>query len=91
MSQNTIETHTAPFLFIGGGGGSLPLLQKTGIPESKQIGGFPVSGLFLVCKNREVIEQHHAKVYGKAKVGAPPMSVPHLDTRFIDGRKELLF
>ncbi|TCI60465.1 malate dehydrogenase (quinone) [Exiguobacterium sp. SH0S2] len=91
IEANTIETHTAPFLFIGGGGGSLPLLQKTGIPESKHIGGFPVSGLFLVCKNRDVIEQHHAKVYGKAKVGAPPMSVPHLDTRYIDGRKELLF
>lgn len=91
IESNTIETHTAPFLFIGGGGGSLLLLQKTGIPESKHIGGFPVSGLFLVCKNRDVIDQHHAKVYGKAKVGAPPMSVPHLDTRFIDGRKELLF
>ncbi|OGX79088.1 malate:quinone oxidoreductase [Exiguobacterium sp. SH31] len=91
IEANTIETHTAPFLFIGGGGGSLPLLQKTGIPESKHIGGFPVSGLFLVCKNRDVIEQHHAKVYGKAKVGAPPMSVPHLDTRYIDGQKELLF
>ncbi|TCI25948.1 malate dehydrogenase (quinone) [Exiguobacterium sp. SH5S4] len=91
IEANTIETHTAPFLFIGGGGGSLALLQKTGIPESKHIGGFPVSGLFLVCKNRDVIEQHHAKVYGKAKVGAPPMSVPHLDTRYIDGQKELLF
>lgn len=86
-----IEYHTAKFVFIGGGGGSLHLLQKTGIPESKHIGGFPVSGLFLVCNNPEVIEQHHAKVYGKAKIGAPPMSVPHLDTRFIDGKKSLLF
>lgn len=85
------EYHTARFVFIGGGGGSLPLLQKTGIPESKHIGGFPVSGLFMVCKNPDVIEQHHAKVYGKAKVGAPPMSVPHLDTRFIDNKKSLLF
>ncbi|MED3571040.1 malate:quinone oxidoreductase [Cytobacillus praedii] len=85
------ETHTAKFVFIGGGGGSLPLLQKTGIPESKHIGGFPVSGLFMVCNNPEVIEKHHAKVYGKAKVGAPPMSVPHLDTRFIDNKKSLLF
>lgn len=81
----------ADFVFIGAGGGSLPLLQMTGIPESKHIGGFPVSGLFLVCNNDEVIEKHHAKVYGKAKVGAPPMSVPHLDTRYIDGKKELLF
>ncbi|MCA0149919.1 malate:quinone oxidoreductase [Rossellomorea vietnamensis] len=86
-----MEYHTAKFVFIGGGGGSLPLLQKTGIPESKQIGGFPVSGLFMVCNNPEVIEKHHGKVYGKAKVGAPPMSVPHLDTRYIDNKKSLLF
>ncbi len=86
-----VEYHTAKFVFIGGGGGSLPLLQKTGIPESKQIGGFPVSGLFMVCNNPDVVEKHHAKVYGKAKVGAPPMSVPHLDTRYIDNKKSLLF
>lgn len=86
-----IRHHEADFVFIGAGGGSLPLLQLTNIPESKHIGGFPVSGLFLVCQNDEVIEKHHAKVYGKAKLGAPPMSVPHLDTRYIDGKKELLF
>ncbi|WP_172370439.1 malate:quinone oxidoreductase [Sporosarcina jiandibaonis] len=86
-----LERHKAKFVFIGGGGGSLHLLQKTGIPESKHIGGFPVSGIFLACNNPDVIAQHHAKVYGKAKVGAPPMSVPHLDTRFIENEKELLF
>jgi len=91
MNSGKTEFHTAKFVFIGGGGGSLPLLQKTGIPESKHIGGFPVSGLFMVCNNPEVVAQHHAKVYGKAKVGAPPMSVPHLDTRFIDNKKSLLF
>ncbi|EJL29129.1 malate:quinone oxidoreductase [Brevibacillus sp. BC25] len=91
MATGNIEDHIAKFVFIGGGGGSLHLLQKTGIPESKHIGGFPVSGLFMVCKNQEVVEQHHAKVYGKAKVGAPPMSVPHLDTRYIDNKKSLLF
>ncbi len=90
-ASGQVERHTAKFVFIGGGGGSLPLLQKTGIPESKHVGGFPVSGLFLVCNNPEVVGQHHAKVYGKAKVGAPPMSVPHLDTRFIDNKKSLLF
>lgn len=89
--EGIIRDHEADFVFIGAGGGSLPLLQMTGIPESKHIGGFPVSGLFLVCKNEELIEKHHAKVYGKAKLGAPPMSVPHLDTRYIDGKKELLF
>jgi malate dehydrogenase (quinone) len=91
IKHDRTENYTAKFVFIGGGGGSLHLLQKTGIPESKHIGGFPVSGLFMACNNPEVIEQHHAKVYGRAKVGAPPMSVPHLDTRFIDNKKELLF
>lgn len=91
IANDILEYHTAKFVFIGAGGGSLPLLQKTGIPESKHIGGFPVSGLFMVCNNEDVIEQHHGKVYGKAKVGAPPMSVPHLDTRYIDNKKSLLF
>ncbi|MDZ5471688.1 malate:quinone oxidoreductase [Bacillus sp. 31A1R] len=91
LNSGKTEHHTAKFVFIGGGGGSLHLLQKTGIPESKHIGGFPVSGLFMVCNNPKVVEQHHAKVYGKAKVGAPPMSVPHLDTRYIDNKKSLLF
>lgn len=91
LNNGSIERHSAKFVFIGGGGGSLHLLQKSGIPEGKHIGGFPVSGIFMVCNNPEVVEQHHAKVYGKAKVGAPPMSVPHLDTRYIDHKKSLLF
>ncbi|WP_367615711.1 malate:quinone oxidoreductase [Pontibacter liquoris] len=81
----------ARFVFIGAGGGSLPLLLKTGIPEGKGFGGFPVSGQWLVCQNPAVIDQHNAKVYGKASVGSPPMSVPHLDTRIISGKKALLF
>jgi len=85
------RTIKAKFVFIGAGGGSLPLLEESGIPESKGYGGFPVSGQWLVCNNPEVIEKHNAKVYGKAAVGAPPMSVPHLDTRVIDGKKSLLF
>ncbi|WP_408925597.1 malate dehydrogenase (quinone) [Corynebacterium sp. YSMAA1_1_F7] len=82
---------TANFVFIGAGGMALPLLQKAGIPEIKGYGGFPVSGQWLRCTNQELVEQHQAKVYGKASVGAPPMSVPHLDTRVIDGKKGLLF
>ncbi|QAY67578.1 malate:quinone oxidoreductase [Paenibacillus protaetiae] len=85
------ERHTAKFVFIGGGGGSLHLLQKSGIPEGKGIGGFPVSGLFMVCQKPEIVSKHHAKVYGQAPVGAPPMSVPHLDTRLIEGKESLLF
>ncbi|TGN11838.1 malate:quinone oxidoreductase [Leptospira ilyithenensis] len=85
------EHHEANFVFIGAGGGSLPLLEKSDIPEAAGFGGFPVSGQWLRCKNRDVIETHFAKVYGKASVGSPPMSVPHLDTRIIGGKKELLF
>ncbi len=81
----------AKFVFIGAGGGSLPLLEKSGIPEGKGFGGFPVSGQWLRCTNTAIINRHHAKVYGKASVGAPPMSVPHLDTRMIDGEQALLF
>jgi malate dehydrogenase (quinone) len=81
----------AGFVFIGAGGGALPLLLASGIPEGRGYGGFPVSGRWLVCKNPEVVGRHHAKVYGRAKEGAPPMSVPHLDTRFIGGETGLLF
>lgn len=82
---------TSQFVFIGAGGGSLRLLEKSDIPEAEGYGGFPVSGQWLVCKNEQIIAQHGAKVYGKAKVGTPPMSVPHLDSRIINGKKELLF
>ncbi|NYE94695.1 malate dehydrogenase (quinone) [Psychromicrobium silvestre] len=81
----------ARFVFIGSGGGALHLLQRSGIPEGKGYGGFPVSGQFFRCTNEEVTAQHSAKVYGQASVGAPPMSVPHLDTRYVDGKKSLLF
>ncbi len=81
----------AKFVFIGAGGHSLLLLERSGIPEAKGYGGFPVGGQWLRCTNEEIIKAHHAKVYGKASVGAPPMSVPHLDTRYIDGKQALLF
>lgn len=79
------------FVFIGAGGGSLPLLEKADVSEGKGYGGFPVSGQWLKCTNPEVIAKHQAKVYGKASVGAPPMSVPHIDSRMINGEKALLF
>lgn len=81
----------AGFVFLGAGGGALPLLQKSGIPESKGYGGFPVSGQWLVCQEEAIVKRHYAKVYGKAAIGAPPMSVPHLDTRIINGKPALLF
>ncbi|MTL15413.1 malate dehydrogenase (quinone) [Nocardia seriolae] len=81
----------AKFVFVGAGGGALPLLQKSGIKEINGFGGFPVSGLFLRATNPNLVTQHEAKVYGQASVGAPPMSVPHLDTRVINGEKGLLF
>ena len=81
----------AKFVFLGAGGGALPLLQKSGIPEAEGYAGFPVSGIWLRCDDQEIVSQHEAKVYGMASVGSPPMSVPHLDTRIIDGKRSLLF
>jgi len=81
----------AKFVFVGAGGGVLPLLQASGIPEAKEYGAFPVGGAFLVTEKPEIAGRHLAKAYGKAAVGSPPMSVPHLDTRMLDGKKVLLF
>lgn len=90
---NTKKTRRidAGFVFLGAGGGALKLLQRSKIAECKGYGGFPVSGQWLVCNNPEVIAKHNSKVYGKAALGAPPMSVPHLDTRIINGKPALLF
>ncbi len=81
----------AKYIFLGAGGGTLPLLQKSGIPEAKGYAGFPVSGVWLRCGKPELAERHTAKVYGMAATGSPPMSVPHLDTRIIDNKRWLLF
>ena len=91
FSGTAPEVTNARFVFVGAGGGALHLLQTSGIPEIKGFGGFPISGKFLKTSNPAIVKHHHAKVYGKAAVGAPPMSVPHLDTRVIDGEMSLLF
>jgi malate dehydrogenase (quinone) len=85
------RTVRARFVFVGAGGGALPLLQKAGIPEIRGFGGFPVSGQFLRTRSPELVGRHQAKVYGQAAVGAPPMSVPHLDLRYIENDQSLLF
>ena len=86
----TLQIDT-PFVFLGAGGSALHLLQKSAIPEAEGYGGFPVSGQWLICQNPQLVQRHHAKVYSLAPVGAPPMSVPHLDTRIVDGKPCLLF
>lgn len=91
LAAGTERTIRAKFVFIGAGGYSLALLEQSGIPEAAGYGAFPVSGQWLRCTNKDVIARHHAKVYGRAEVGAPPMSVPHLDSRWINGEQELLF
>ncbi|MEN9464939.1 MAG: hypothetical protein RL217_1120 [Pseudomonadota bacterium] len=91
LTSGSNSSLKARFVFLGAGGGALPLLQAAGVKESLGYGGFPVSGQWLVCKDPAIVKQHHAKVYGKAALGAPPMSVPHLDTRIIDGEPALLF
>lgn len=91
LKSGDIASVSAKFVFIGAGGGALPLLQKSGIPEADGYGGFPVSGIWLRCDDPAINKRHHAKVYGKAAAGSPPMSVPHLDTRVIGGQHSLLF
>ena len=91
MENGSKSSVSAKFVFIGAGGGALPLLQTSGIPEGKGYGGFPVSGIWLRCDDEALSDRHHAKVYGKAAHGSPPMSVPHLDLRIIEGKKSLLF
>lgn len=85
------KTIDAGFVFLGAGGGALPLLQKSCIPEAHGYGGFPISGQWLICHDPKIVRQHTTKVYGRASVGAPPMSVPHLDARIIGGESVLLF
>ncbi len=91
LANNEDRKFQTKFVFIGAGGGTQYLLEKSDIPEASGYGGFPISGQWLKCTNEAIIAKHNAKVYGKAAVGAPPMSVPHLDTRMIDGKKALLF
>jgi malate dehydrogenase (quinone) len=91
VDRREIHAVSAKFVFIGAGGGALPLLEKSRIPEGHGYGGFPVSGIWLRCDLPAVSDRHHAKVYGKAAEGSPPMSVPHLDTRIIGGARSLLF
>jgi len=91
LASNTVKNIEAKFVFIGAGGKALTLLQQSGIQEAKGFGGFPVGGQWLVTTNPALVNQHSAKVYGQAAIGAPPMSVPHLDTRYIKGQKALLF
>ena len=91
QATGMVRTNRAKFVFVGAGGGSLRLLQKSGIPEARGLGGFPIGGQWLVCENPEVVRQHRAKVYGQPLDAAPTMAVPHLDTRVLDGKHTLLF
>lgn len=81
----------ARFVFVGAGGWALKLLQNSGIDEIKGYGCFPIGGQWLYTSDPAIVSQHKAKVYSQASVGAPPMSVPHLDTRVVDGQSSLLF
>ena len=86
--EKTVKTK---FVFVGAGGAALKLLQASGIPESKNYAGFPVGGQFLAIENPELAARHDVKAYGIASTGSPPMSVPHLDARQLDGKPVVLF
>ena len=91
MADGTTRKKRAKFVFIGAGGGSLPLLQKAGVDEIRGYGGFPIGGQWLICEKPEIVERHHAKVYGLSPGAAPTMAVPHLDSRVLEGKQALLF
>ncbi len=91
IADGTTHQKKAKFIFIGAGGGSLPLLQKAGVDEIRGYGGFPIGGQWLICEKPEIVERHHAKVYGLSPGEAPTMAVPHLDSRVLDGKEALLF
>ena len=91
MADGTVRKKRAKFVFIGAGGGSLPLLQKAGVDEIRGYGGFPIGGQWLICEKPEIVERHHAKVYGLSPGAAPTMAVPHLDSRVLEGKQALLF
>jgi malate dehydrogenase (quinone) len=79
------------FVFVGAGGYTLTLLQRAGIPEVRGFAVFPFGARFPRTDNPDVVGLHEAKVYSQAAIGAPPMSVPHLDRRSVNGETSLLF
>ena len=91
LATGQLRQNRAKFVFVGAGGGSLHLLQKSGIAEARGLGGFPIGGQWLVCDDPKIVARHHAKVYGQNLDTAPTMAVPHLDSRLLDGKKTLLF
>ncbi|NMT64961.1 malate:quinone oxidoreductase [Marinobacter orientalis] len=92
VSKGVPVQHKADVLFVGAGGGAFPLLKRSHLPFRSRFAGFPVGGRFLQAQiSEEQARYYTAKTYGKAKVGAPPMSVPHLDLRVVDGKHYLLF
>lgn len=91
QTANGAVVVNAKFVFVGAGGWALKMLQRSGIPEARGYGTFPVGGQWLRTSNPEIVAKHKAKVYSQASVGAPPMSVPHLDTRVVEGETSLLF
>ena len=91
LADGTTHQKKAKFIFIGAGGGSLPLLQKAGVDEIRGYGGFPIGGQWLICEKPEIVERHHAQVSGLSPGEAPTMAVPHLDSRVLDGKEALLF
>ena len=91
LASGERHVHRAKFVFVGAGGGSLPLLQSTGLVEASGLGGFPIGGQWLVCDDPGLAARHEAKVYGATPPSSPSLGAPHLDIRRLDGRRQLLF
>jgi malate dehydrogenase (quinone) len=91
IASGEVRELGARFVFIGAGGGSLTLLQSTGLPEVAGLGGFPIGGQWLVCDNPAICTRHDAKVYGATPPSSPSLGAGHLDVRRLDGQRQLLF
>ena len=81
----------AGHVFVGAGGMALRLLQRAKVAEVRGYGVLPVGAAFFRTADPDVVARHDVKMYGQAPTGAPPMSVPHLDKRIVDGRGYLMF
>ena len=62
----------AGFVFIGAGGASLPLLQKSGIKESSGYGGFPVTANGWCAASRKLLNDIAQKFTARRRLGHPP-------------------
>ncbi|XZE19233.1 malate:quinone oxidoreductase [Pirellulaceae bacterium SH449] len=86
-----VRQERGKFVFVGAGGGCLPLLQSAGLGEFRGLAGFPIGGQWLICDEPSICARHESKVYGATPPSAPSLGAGHLDIRRLNGQRQLLF